>query len=480
MSYIQVELDAMNLYPRVAMMAGIDLAWVHMGFNELWAHCYRARTDRIPVDMLGGFFPVTPQLVATLVTCAFIEVIDDGRTLRVRGTERYERVATKSEAGRKGGRATAAKAVRSGGRFTKQPPSNDQAATKQDQSVGRAFSPSTTKQAPSSHQATTKQNGVPGEVSAPSSESPSNQASNQALTKQPPSNTPSTLQAEPSKHQALYPRDISLSLSSPLRDEVAQAQAQARTHVHAHEAPAPTPARSAVDLSAETRAHGPQSVAAWPNPDCENAGLRWYKRLAEKRPYGFAYTLDDVKRVAMACPDQFAEAADEMSDGERGWGGRTDVLAWLRRSCDFVAERQADRNRKCRENAPGTRYSPRIPPPAGSDYPPASDGPRIAENEPSQACSKAHILPSKSTATPETVTRWQKLKADLCEVVEPWDFDHWIKPLQAVRLDAEVVLSAPDVSHAEWVEEHFKGFIAGALEKHGIKPPERLAFEVWS
>lgn len=193
--FIQVELDAMNLYPRVAMMAGIGVEHVHKGFNELWAHCYRTKSDAIPAAMLAGFFPNAERALAALVSCGFIEVMSEGATLRIKGTGRYSRVS-RSEAGRKGGQVTTAKLGREGGRFTKQ-------TTKPDQANEEAWS---TKQTTKHHQANYQ---ADGDDEATKQTHQANQAATKQATKQ----TSENHQATTKHHQALYPRSDSVLLT---------------------------------------------------------------------------------------------------------------------------------------------------------------------------------------------------------------------------------------------------------------------------
>ena len=155
--FIQVELDAMNLYPRVAMMADIGIEHVHKGFNELWAHCYRTKTDTIPTAMLAGFFPPRESVMNALIVCGFVEITSDGATLRIKGTSRYSRVS-RAEAGRKGGQVTTAKLGREGGRFTKQDTKPHQAtddawSTKHTTKPHQAPHQANARKPPSDHQA---------------------------------------------------------------------------------------------------------------------------------------------------------------------------------------------------------------------------------------------------------------------------------------------------------------------------------------
>ncbi|MFO0745670.1 MAG: chromosomal replication initiator protein DnaA [Myxococcota bacterium] len=63
---------------------------------------------------------------------------------------------------------------------------------------------------------------------------------------------------------------------------------------------------------------------------------------------------------------------------------------------------------------------------------------------------------------------WNKTLSSLRERVEPYDFKHWIAPVQCDRLDEggrTIVLSVPDDSHGRWLEEHFVGEIKSALKR---------------
>ncbi len=63
---------------------------------------------------------------------------------------------------------------------------------------------------------------------------------------------------------------------------------------------------------------------------------------------------------------------------------------------------------------------------------------------------------------------WNKTLRGLQEVVEPWDYSHWIQPVQCDALDErehEIVLAVPDESHGRWVEDHFAQFIHAQLKR---------------
>lgn len=102
MSYIAFELDAHNKAASIATAAGIDRRWVVAGLVDMWAHCFREKTDTITSIHLLGFFGVDAG--AALEAFGFLERIDRG--WRVRGCARYLRVTeVRREAGKKG-RAT--------------------------------------------------------------------------------------------------------------------------------------------------------------------------------------------------------------------------------------------------------------------------------------------------------------------------------------------------------------------------------------
>lgn len=63
MSYIQVELDAFNAFPLVARATGLSVEVVSHGLLSVWAHCYRAKVDRLRLVELRGFFGPCPDLV---------------------------------------------------------------------------------------------------------------------------------------------------------------------------------------------------------------------------------------------------------------------------------------------------------------------------------------------------------------------------------------------------------------------------------
>ncbi len=65
---------------------------------------------------------------------------------------------------------------------------------------------------------------------------------------------------------------------------------------------------------------------------------------------------------------------------------------------------------------------------------------------------------------------WKKTLTGLQSRVEPWDFKHWIMPVQCGGQDdiaRELVLAVPDESHGRWLEDHFASFFHEEFERLG-------------
>jgi hypothetical protein len=102
-SYLQVELDALNIAPQLGAACGISPAIAWYGLNNLWARCFRESTDQINNLMLRGFFEGV-DVGETLEAFGFLEKSETG--WRVRGADKYLRVKEAQKAGRiKGGLA---------------------------------------------------------------------------------------------------------------------------------------------------------------------------------------------------------------------------------------------------------------------------------------------------------------------------------------------------------------------------------------
>ena len=65
---------------------------------------------------------------------------------------------------------------------------------------------------------------------------------------------------------------------------------------------------------------------------------------------------------------------------------------------------------------------------------------------------------------------WKKTLTGLQSRVEPWDYKHWIMPVQCGGQDdvaREIVLAVPDESHGRWLEDHFAAFFHEEFERLG-------------
>jgi chromosomal replication initiator protein len=63
---------------------------------------------------------------------------------------------------------------------------------------------------------------------------------------------------------------------------------------------------------------------------------------------------------------------------------------------------------------------------------------------------------------------WDKTVGALRELVEPYDFKHWIQPVACEEIDekqSKLVLRVPDVSHGQWLQENFLDHIRQAMSQ---------------
>ena len=104
MSYIAVELDALNQFPAIARAARVSEDAVGAGLVRLWAYCFRKSQDVVTPMEVAGAFAVEVDLVPTLVAFGFLDPASGGRW-RVKGASRYLRIA---EGRKRGGRVAAA------------------------------------------------------------------------------------------------------------------------------------------------------------------------------------------------------------------------------------------------------------------------------------------------------------------------------------------------------------------------------------
>lgn len=101
MSYIAFELDALNKAPAVARAARVSEDVIIGGLARMWAYCFREQAETLTALQVAGFFAVESDVVAALAAFGFLE--EAGEVVRVRGADRYKRVA---DARRKGAEKT--------------------------------------------------------------------------------------------------------------------------------------------------------------------------------------------------------------------------------------------------------------------------------------------------------------------------------------------------------------------------------------
>lgn len=107
MSYLAVDLDALNVMPDVASAAGITPGAVAHGLLKLWAWCFREEVEVVSEVHLRGFFGVDAG--PALEAFGFLSRHD--RAWRVRGAQRYLRVKQAQREGGKKGRAKSSSQV---------------------------------------------------------------------------------------------------------------------------------------------------------------------------------------------------------------------------------------------------------------------------------------------------------------------------------------------------------------------------------
>ena len=292
--FIQVELDALKRAPLLASVLGIQLREAIGGLTLMWAHVYQEKVETVSAFYLRAFFGT--DAAEALVELGFIEPLEGG-AWRVRGAGRYTRLAsTRSEAGRKGGQASAQAKAGFAQANVKQTPSKPQANETEDEG---SVAPETVKQTPSKSQA--------------------NAGFAQANVKQ---NAPNTEQK-----QALEPRAEG-SLSESQKGSTP---------------PAPVHARK-----------GPEPVEQ-PPPDARVlvALARWQRALGTKAPTS---QVDDDSVLTVArdfAAEVFVEAVERHSEEGASFWTRT-PLRYLRRRCEFAQRDQANA-----ANAPPRAATPR-------------------------------------------------------------------------------------------------------------------------
>lgn len=103
MSYIAFDLDALNVAADVGRAAGIAEDRVIGGLARMWAWCFRQKTDVLSETHVKGFFGA--DAIDALISFNFLAAGASDGVYRVRGADRYLRVA---EARKRGGKAAAA------------------------------------------------------------------------------------------------------------------------------------------------------------------------------------------------------------------------------------------------------------------------------------------------------------------------------------------------------------------------------------
>lgn len=122
-SYIAVELDALNKAPGVARAARCAEDVVIGGLVRLWAYAFREKRAELSSLEVRGCFDTEADVVPALTAFGFLE--PQGEVLRVRGAERYLRIA---EARSKGGKAASGNLKRGHRRPSRQPAASRGAA----------------------------------------------------------------------------------------------------------------------------------------------------------------------------------------------------------------------------------------------------------------------------------------------------------------------------------------------------------------
>jgi hypothetical protein len=105
MPYLAFDLDAKKRVHPVARASGVSPAEIAWGLLELWEFVWTSKSDAVTTLVLDGCFGPSDRIRDSLVTFGFLEPLDDG--FRVRGTEKYLRIASPSERGQLGGKKTA-------------------------------------------------------------------------------------------------------------------------------------------------------------------------------------------------------------------------------------------------------------------------------------------------------------------------------------------------------------------------------------
>jgi len=212
----------------------------------------------------------------------------------------------------------------------------------------------------------------------------------------------------------------------------------------------------------------PESRTGWPTEQHRDAAIEFIGGVAEhagERRAKRAGLLDQLRRLAYERPEVFIAAVTNALDqgaAWRGWRAADPVHGWLPTECDIVESRPRPR-RPDESAAP----PPPLPAAAGGSSA-AAPGRTEGRYERAARC-----------ALPEGDATWwsEALEALRGGGVEPYDWKHWISPLELVARDLEaraVVVAAPDESHAAWVEEAY-----GPALRQAVGEGWRVTFAVF-
>lgn len=110
MPHIEMDLDAKKHVPRVARMVGLPDMQIGWGLMDLWEWCFTEKSVEVEGSQLPGFFgTIKCELVEALCAFGFLSPLE-GRpgVFFVRGAPKRLGISkVRSEAGKKGGQATA-------------------------------------------------------------------------------------------------------------------------------------------------------------------------------------------------------------------------------------------------------------------------------------------------------------------------------------------------------------------------------------
>jgi hypothetical protein len=102
MAHVQLEFDAIGKAHSVAALVGLPPPQVTGGLCELWAHCWKEKTDVAAGIVIEGIFASShARLIDALLAFGFLEKVPYG--YRVRGAEKYLRIQQSIENGRRRG-----------------------------------------------------------------------------------------------------------------------------------------------------------------------------------------------------------------------------------------------------------------------------------------------------------------------------------------------------------------------------------------